>query len=76
MILIPKQEDTAPSAGSRTMREGAKPKPTNISSRLLVDVVELGLLNACNVAVSIREEGVNSVLSALVIQHTCVPVSD
>jgi hypothetical protein len=58
------------------MGEGSKPKSADIRSRLLVDVIKLGLLNASNMTAGISEEGVNSVFTGLIIKSTGVPISD
>jgi hypothetical protein len=58
------------------MGEGAKLKPADIRSRLLIDVVELGLLDASDVTSGIGEEGVDGVFASLVIKTAGVPISN
>jgi hypothetical protein len=49
------------------VREGAKPKTSNVRRSLLINVVKFGLLEASNMAKGIRKESVNGVLTALII---------
>ena len=67
MILVLEKEDTGPGADGWTVSEGAKTKTADIRSRLLIDVVELGLLNASDMTASICEEGMDGVFATLVV---------
>jgi hypothetical protein len=58
------------------MGEGAKLKTANIISRLLIDVVEFGLLDASDVTAGIGEEGVDGVFASLVVKTAGVPISN
>jgi hypothetical protein len=58
------------------MGEGEKLKTADIRSRLLIDVVEFGLLGASDVKAGIGEEGVDGVFASLVIKTAGVPISN
>jgi hypothetical protein len=66
-LLIPKEKDPSPSANSGTMRERSKSKTANVTRSLVVDVVELSFLEACDVTSRLRKDGMNGILPRLVV---------
>jgi hypothetical protein len=76
VVFIPKEQDSSPSAGGRSVGKGAKSMAPNVSRGLVVDEVELSLLDACNVASGLRESGMHRVFPSLIIQPADVPADN
>ena len=75
-ILVPKQKNTSSGANGRAMHKGSKTGAPNVSFSLVVNKVQLGFLDASNVASGLSDDGVNRVFSCLIIQATDVPTEE